>query len=214
MEFGNGVTAFGYGPEDAKNIVYFIDPENHTELMKNLAEKYNLRIVHLANLNWDQMLTPWEAPGVFKKGGDFGNGADEFLMFIEEEVIPFAEGTRQYDERTLAGVSLAGLFTVYAGTRTDKFSHLISISGALWYDNFLSYMEGHPVNKKVKSVYLSLGDREKKARNPRMARVEERTQQIKEIIEKQGIRTTFELNPGNHFTDFEGRAEKAVKTLP
>ncbi len=49
-------------------------------------------------------------------------------------------------------------------------------------------------------MYFSLGDREAHTRNPYLSSVEERTKMLCEYYGRQGILTTFVMNPGNHFT--------------
>ena len=57
----------------------------------------------------------------------------------------------------------------------------------MWYDGFLEHMNTSILRDGVERVYLSLGDREKNTRNPRMAVVEERTRQMAELLEAKGI---------------------------
>ena len=65
----------------------------------------------------------------------------------------------------------------------------------------------------VNRVYLSLGDREKNTRNPRMAVVEDRTRQTAELLQAKGIPVVFELNPGGHFNDAPARIAKGINAL-
>ena len=48
-------------------------------------------------------------------------------------------------------------------------------------------------------VYLSLGDRESKTRNPVMATVGDRTAKAESMFREMGSEVVFESNPGNHF---------------
>ena len=59
------------------------------------------------------------------------------------------------------------------------------------------------------SVYLSLGDREEKARNPVMASVGERIREAYDLLKEQGVNTILEWNQGNHFKDADIRTAKA-----
>ena len=61
----------------------------------------------------------------------------------------------------------------------------------------------------AKSVYLSLGDKEEKARNPVMATVGDRIRESYELLKNQGIETILEWNHGNHFQDADIRTAKA-----
>ena len=63
------------------------------------------------------------------------------------------------------------------------------------------------------AVYLSLGDKEEKARNPVMAAVGDRIREAHEILTAQGVRCALEWNPGNHFRDAAQRTAKAFAWL-
>ncbi|MBQ6125309.1 MAG: hypothetical protein IJL13_07895, partial [Spirochaetales bacterium] len=59
-------------------------------------------------------------------------------------------------------------------------------------------------------VYLSLGDREAKTRNPVMSTVQDNTEKMAELLKKRGADVSYELNPGNHFQDPELRMAKGI----
>ena len=61
----------------------------------------------------------------------------------------------------------------------------------------------------ARSVYLSLGDKEEKTRNPVMATVGDRMREAYEILKNQGVKTILEWNQGNHFRDADIRTAKA-----
>ena len=65
-------------------------------------------------------------------------------------------------------------------------------------------------NIKAKAVYLSLGDREEKTRNPVMATVGHAIRSVHETISDSGINTILEWNQGNHFKDVDIRMAKAL----
>jgi predicted alpha/beta superfamily hydrolase len=87
------------------------------------------------------------------------------------------------------------------------------VSGSLWFDGFVDYLSGHPLLGAPERVYLSLGDREEQAKNPRMQRVRAATEATKAVIEAQGVPCAFELNPGGHFQDVPARQRRAVLAL-
>lgn len=162
--------------------------------------------------DWDRELTPWPAPGLGKGREAFGGEGEAFLTkllaAVEEAKAalpapPPAVG--------LFGYSLAGLFALWAGTRTEEFSLLASVSGSLWYDGWCEYLEAHPC--RAGRVYLSLGEREPKTKNPRMGRVGECAERTAALLRASGAETRFEWNPGGHFNDPEGRTEKAIRWL-
>jgi hypothetical protein len=65
----------------------------------------------------------------------------------------------------------------------------------------------------AKSVYLSLGDKEEKTKNPMMAQVGNAIRKMHELLLSQGIDTVLEWNPGNHFVDSDKRMVKGFVWL-
>ena len=63
-------------------------------------------------------------------------GADRFLRFLGEELIPYLDQTnRTLDYRVLVGHSFGGLFALHAlATRPDVFNGYIAISPSTWWD--------------------------------------------------------------------------------
>jgi len=149
--------------------------------------------------DWNRELSPWEAPAVFGRE-DFGGGAAETLAAIRELC---ADRSRRY---YIGGYSLAALFALWAATRTDLFRGVAAASPSVWFPGFTDYLREHPTRSGM--VYLSLGDREEKTRNPLMATVAERIRETEEILRTQGVRCSLEWNPGNHFTEPELRTAK------
>jgi len=62
---------------------------------------------------------------------------------------------------------------------------------------------------KSKLVYLSVGDKEEKARNPVLASVGDRIRKAYELFRSEGIDSVLEINEGNHFRDADLRTAKA-----
>ena len=190
-------------------IVLLDDPET-AEKLKPLLPPCSL--LAFPAPDWDRDLTPWAAPGLSKKEPDFGGGAEAFLAKLLSAITE-AEGALAAPPQTklLIGYSLGGLFALWAGTRTDAFPLLASVSGSLWYDGWCEYLEANPC--RAGKVYLSLGEREPKARNPRMAQVGLCTERTEALLRTSGAETTLEWNPGGHFNDPEARMAKAVRSL-
>lgn len=200
------------------HLFYLILPDGVNKELDDglnvLAERYRIAFVRVKDIDWNGDLTPWPALGVFKKAKPFGGNAQRFLEKLTKEIIPEAEKNMGLvaPERTLVGVSLSGLFTLWAGYHTDMFSHLISISGSLWYDGFTEWMADQRLSKNVESVCLLLGDREKNSKEKRMASVEERTRAAADILTSQCQgRVTFELVEGTHFSPILPRITLAVE---
>lgn len=172
-------------------------------------------LINIEGIDWNRDLSPWQAEKVFKSGADFAGGADAYLEVLAKELIPEIEKSLSFvpANRGIFGYSLAGLFSVYALYKTDLFQLAASISGSLWFDGFLQYMQTHDLQSPVERIYFSLGDREKKTKNPRMVQVEDVTMKAEQHFRSFGIDTMYEVNKGNHFADVPERIAKGLKWL-
>lgn len=174
---------------------------------------FNLVSVH--DFDFEGELTPWEAPGVRKGMPRFKGEAVRHLAALTGRIMPEAEaslpGKPAY--RALAGYSLAGLFAFWSAWQTDRFARLACGSASFWYPGFIEYAASHPMVSRPDFIALSLGDRESGTRHPVMGRVGECTERILELLDKQEIAYSFEINPGNHFTDPDLRLAKVIKRM-
>ena len=152
---------------------------------------------------------------MFSGEEDFSGGADAFLEEIVEKILPEAERRADLHPtwRAIAGYSLAGLFAAYAVYRCAAFQRMASVSGSMWFDGWLDYAEKTPLAASVERAYFSVGAKEKRTRNARMASVEENTIRMQALFEARGAESLFELNPGNHFVDMDKRMAKAIAFL-
>ena len=62
---------------------------------------------------------------------------------------------------------------------------------------------------RTDTVYLSLGDKEEKARNPVLASVGDRIREAYLLLKDRGLNCILEWNEGNHFKDPDLRTAKA-----
>ncbi|MCR5032290.1 MAG: esterase [Lachnospiraceae bacterium] len=176
---------------------------------KNVPGK-NACLIYANVRDWNSELSPWEAPPVFGREG-FGKGADHYLQQLEEQVIrPFEE---QYGKKEwyLAGYSLAGLFALWAATRKDIFRKVAAVSPSVWFPGWLDYVREHPL--QTGAVYLSLGRKEEKAKNPVMATVGDCIRSMDDLLKERQMPHILEWNEGNHFQDYEGRMARAFHWL-
>ena len=164
----------------------------------------DLHILAVSGFDWNEMLSPWPAEKVFAKGEDFGGKADELLAALVPAV------SRYDKDRYILGYSLAGLFALYACAKMNLFAGCASVSGSLWFPGFAEWLEDHPL--RTQYVYLSVGDKEKKARNLLMASVETKTEAVRDMVSGYAS-LKYEVNPGNHFFRAEERIIKAVRGL-
>ena len=184
--------------------------------LKEWAGKYGVSIVVIEDVNWNDDLTPWPAEGVFKKAKPFGGRAASFLDKLTNEIIPETEKSLGVEgaERTIMGVSLSGLFAIWVGLNTNTFTNIISISGSLWYDGFIEWMKEQAPSTQLKKVCMLLGEKEKNAKDKRMATVEVRTLAAANILKsKSQSSVLFELVEGTHFSPILPRLERAFEKV-
>lgn len=149
--------------------------------------------------NWNHDLSPWKAPAVFGKE-DFGDGAAKTL----EEVLELCtDKERKY---CIGGYSMAGLFALWAAGQTDCFSGVAAASPSIWFPGFLEEMKSRRVQSDC--IYLSLGDKEEKTRNPVMAQVGNCIRDGVAWLKEEGVPCTLEWNPGGHFKEPEIRTAR------
>ena len=159
--------------------------------------------------DWNAELTPWKADPVFGKE-PFGDGAGKTLRFITEELLPeVAVRMPGLKGRSviLGGYSLSALFALWAGYTTDAFTAIAAASPSVWYLGWMDFVRQR--KPMARRIYLSLGDAEEKTRNRVMATVADCIREQASLLEKQGVETTLEWNPGNHFKDADIRTAKA-----
>ncbi|MBO5556757.1 MAG: esterase [Oscillospiraceae bacterium] len=161
--------------------------------------------------DWDRDLSPWEAPPVFGKI-PFAGKAEDTLAFVTGGLLPKLRDFLALDamELCIGGYSLAGLFALWAATRTDLFSGVAAASPSVWYPGWMDYVNTHLI--QAKNVYLSLGDREERTKNPVMATVGDCIRALNDQLQTDH-RCTLEWNPGNHFQNSELRTAKAFRWI-
>jgi Predicted hydrolase of the alpha/beta superfamily len=197
------------------SVIYTHIPDESAEAAAELQGDTKFVLVSVEGVDWSGDLSPWPAPGTSQNRDDFAGGADAYLKELTKSIVPAVEERLGFSPpfRSIAGYSLAGLFAVYALYRTDLFSRVAFVSGALWYDGFLDFMKKNSPMRLPEKGYFSLGDREKKTGNRRLATVEECTAEAESLFRSLGTDTVFELNPGNHFMDVPERIAKGLRWI-
>lgn len=173
--------------------------ENEVAFISGHCES-SFRLTAVKIHNWNNDLSPWEAPAIFGRTG-FGSGAAATLHKL---LGLCGDKNRTY---YLGGYSLAGLFSLWASYQTDVFEGIAAASPSMWFPDFLDYMKDNDI--RTGNVYLSLGDREEKARNPVMATVGDRIREAYDLLQQRKVNCTLEWNSGNHFKDADIRTAKA-----
>lgn len=158
--------------------------------------------------DWNNELSPWQAPPVFGKEG-FGCGAGKTLEYVEDILIPQIikkYGLAENIPIITGGYSLAALFSLWAIYSSDKFKACAATSPSVWFPKWIEYAQNN--SPKAEHIYLSLGDKEENTKNKIMAAVGECIVKQYEILQNNGIDTILEWNEGSHFKEPDIRTAK------
>lgn len=206
---GNAMDIYEYG--SATSDIVLIQPvdDHDLNMIKNEYAEIkrttgvDFRLIAVKISDWNTELSPWEAPAVFGKE-NFGSGAQKTLS----EILPLcADKAKTY---YIGGYSLAGLFALWSAYQTDTFEGVAAASPSVWFPGFIDFMKINEINSK--KIYLSLGDKEPKARNPLMATVADKIKEAQALLSKKND-CILEWNEGNHFKDADLRTAKAFAWL-
>ena len=215
----SGRTCFLYHNAAATHLLIQPVDEHELEVLDQEVEaignqtKTPFSLVALLIEDWNQELTPWPAPAVFGRI-PFGDGANDTRKFITEQLLPSLAADGIYNSSMsllMGGYSLAGLFALWSAYQTDMFDGIAAASPSVWFPQWIDYAkEKRPL---AKSIYLSLGDKEEKAKSSVMAQVGNAIRKQHELLLGQEVNTILEWNAGNHFVDSEKRMAKGFAWL-
>ena len=183
--------------------------------LEEARTRSDVRLVLLPQADWNNDLTPWPAEPVFKKGKAFGGNAGSYLLQLENDLLPGIEAELGIvpDERWLIGVSLAGLFAVWAAVRSERFTRIAAVSGSFWFPGFTAWLRTQTLSPALKAAYLSLGRKEAEGRNPHLKDIAGQTREVADILTGKGVPTSFEWTEGTHFAPVIPRLERALNHL-
>jgi predicted alpha/beta superfamily hydrolase len=152
-------------------VLYMTDGDAHmahtastVEFLARNGRMSDLIVVGITNTDRTRDLTPTKASRVDAGQAPTAGGADNFLKFIETELIPEIEKRyRVQPYRILAGHSLGGLFTVHVMiTRPELFGSYIAVSPSLQWADEATLKKAEEFLKTRKelnaTLFTSLGD--------------------------------------------------------
>ena len=201
---------------DSSSIIYILLPHRlpaeELTAIEELSTRFETNIVTISEMDWNNDMTPWKSPAV--KEGEFGGRASQFLDRLKGDIFFNLESSLQIrnPKRYLIGLSLAGLFSVWAGIMKPLFEGIASISGSFWYDGFADWLMKQEDLKCVR-FYVSMGEKEKETKVKRFANIEEDTMKVVETLMLKGAEVTFEVTDGGHNSPVLPRIEKSVVSL-
>ena len=190
------------------------DGEGVYQALQNMGCTF-INLLVVGNIDWNHDMSPWYMPSIYSKEKSFSGGADEYLRLLIDEILLKAKELIEGEPKFtgIAGYSLAGLFAVYSMYKTDVFDRVASMSGSLWFSDFIEYCKRNEYKRLPDKIYFSLGDKEANTRNPILKTVQDKTIEISEYFKSLGTEVIFELNSGNHFTDTILRSAKGIKAI-
>ena len=146
-------------------VLYMTDGDaqiGHTsstiEFLARNGRMSDMIVVGITNTDRTRDLTPTKATGPNSAQFPTAGGADNFLKFIETEVIPEIEKSyRVRPYRVLAGHSFGGLFVVHALiTRPELFNSYIAVSPSLQWSDEATLKRAEEFFKNRKELHVTL----------------------------------------------------------
>lgn len=213
----NGLQCSCCVTENARAAAYILYPMDVlASWIEPAAQKYGISIIVITGMDWDNVFSPWPAPGEPPGSPDFQGKSQAFLQELQQNVIPTLEAQLQLSpqsERTLFGVSMSGLFALWQWMVSDTFTNIASLSGSFWYPGFIDWFKKLTIPKKTGKAYFLLGTQEPDSPVPAFRPVGINTREIVQTLKAVGIATTFQSVPGNHFSDPIPRLNKALAAI-
>jgi len=150
-------------------VLYLLDGQrnlNHTagtlDLLNQDGKAQEMIIVAINNTHRTRDLTPTYNESYNEWG--ISGGADNFLDFIEQELIPYVnKNYRTNSFKILSGHSLGGLLTIYAlQSRPQLFQAHFAFSPSLWWHDQVIFKDAEKFLAKATQLnsylYLNLGN--------------------------------------------------------
>ena len=183
-----------------------------TEALEQINSNLEYTFVEILINDWDNNLSPWHEK---TNNREFNGNALQTLNWITEKIIPYINSFYNAPEEIyLTGYSLSGLFALWAIYNTDIFDGAVCCSGSLWFPHWDEFILKNRIKKKS-LVYLSLGGKEERTKNPLMASVGINTRNQHSILKKESLikSVILEMNPGGHFADTAMRVAKGINWI-
>ena len=191
-------------------IMQILEPQ----LCRNALPPFALASVSPAQ--WDAAYSPWPAAMGERS---FSGKADDYFSFLHTRVHPYLKTHYGCSDAREAigfiGYSLAGVAALYAYLAHPFFRLCASVSGSLWYPEWIPYLNQSYHQALPGKIYLSLGKAEVKTRSPLLRENQPCTEQtavlLSEILGDTNV--CFAWNNGNHFYEIPERHARAISWL-
>lgn len=183
--------------------------------IEEAALRYDTTIVVITGMDWQNDLTPWPAKGVPSGTPDFEGNAPAFLKTLIDaaSAIESRLNIPAGVARSLVGLSLSGLFTLWQWPQTDFFLNIASLSGSFWYEGFTEWFATQNLSAKTGFAYFLLGDKEPYSNVKAFNSVGINTRAIVTQLKAEGVSVQYDTVPGNHFQFPLDRLNRAMRAL-
>ncbi len=165
-------TPTGYDQAETKYpVMYLLDGTYHfhhvtgiVDFLTREGRMSDMIVVAIVNTDRTRDFSPTKDNSNRGTRFETAGGADNFLKFFEQELIPYvSEQYRVKGYRILVGHSFGGLFTVNALlTEPEMFDAYVAISPTFWWDDNYLARKARPFFKKNpdlrKFLYISMGN--------------------------------------------------------
>lgn len=204
------------------DTVYVLDGEDFAGRLEEMEPYLRLetcrpfRLVFFDPVDWNRDYSPWPAPAVFRRGEAFAGKAGQVLSFLRQRLIPEIQdrypGEDSPKHRGLLGYSLGGLCALWMLYTSGVFRYAAACSPSVWYEGWQEFVKENTLSEESR-LYLSLGNREEKTRNPHMARVGDVMRMMEQEYRGNLGKSQFcmEWNEGGHFQDVPLRMAKGLQ---
>lgn len=196
-------------------VIYLIDDvDRPTDPHAVTPPGLSCNVITVPVADWAASLTPWPAKSPWRGSSDFGGRADETLSELLQ-AIPRLEADRGLHpaRRAICGYSLGGLFSLFAFVRTDLFAACGGLSASVWYEGWVEWLGNLCFDAHGHYAYLSVGSREKNARQPILRTVEDRMAACADILRENGCEVDCVVGPGTHFQHVDERVADGIAAL-
>ena len=200
----NGLDITLISDDNPRKLIYLNMPS-----FMNLKEEKGTGYLFISGNDYQKDFSPGILPPIFKGGRPFENGIDSYFhTFLN--LIKDIESTYHLtpETRTLAGYSMAGLFSLYVTSKTDLFTDLVLGSPSFWFPGFIDYIKTHDFH--FHKAYFSIGRKESKTKNPYLMKSLDAILEAQKILADKGKDIHFVMEEGGHFTDIEGRIRRGL----
>ena len=196
-------------------VVYVVDSPEHPFDIGSVAAGIACTIVTVPVADWNDSLTPWPAPGLYRGEPDFGGNAARTLADLRDRVIPFIEREAGLHprKRAICGYSLGGLFALYAFTHCEHFDACACLSGSVWYGGWVEHLRTLEFDGNGRFAYLSIGTKEKRAALATLKRVQDNMAQCASILRERDCEVEYAIGPGNHMSFIPERFAAGLAAL-